>query len=130
MNRPGIGILNQNIGLDDTVNAENNIERVEKNDLFTIINTNARSLCPKIHSLTDCMDEMDASLAIVTETWMREDRMDAVEEESIGGLVTESSVRIGIRRLMGSRTEESPCFGGKRRPISKKLSCFRATLKY
>ena len=37
--------------------------------MFTIINTNAPSLCPKINSLIDCIEEMEASLAVITETW-------------------------------------------------------------
>ena len=40
------------------------------NGHFTIINTNARSLCPKISSLIDCFEEVGASLGVVTETWM------------------------------------------------------------
>ena len=39
-------------------------------DVFTIINTNARSLCPKINSLVDCFEEVGAQLGIVTETWL------------------------------------------------------------
>ena len=46
----------------------------EKKDFMTtklaIINTNARSLCPKITSLVDCMEEMEASVGVVTETWL------------------------------------------------------------
>ena len=34
------------------------------------LNTNARSLCPKIESLLDCFEEMNASVGIVTETWL------------------------------------------------------------
>ena len=37
---------------------------------FTIVNTNARSLCPKINSLLDCFEELDVGLSIVTETWL------------------------------------------------------------
>ena len=37
---------------------------------FTCINTNSRSLCPKINSLIDTIDELDASMAVVTETWL------------------------------------------------------------
>ena len=37
---------------------------------FTIINTNARSLCQIINSLLDCFDEINANLAIITETWL------------------------------------------------------------
>ena len=39
---------------------------------MTIINTNARSLCPKIGSLIDCFNELDAGIAVVTETWLRD----------------------------------------------------------
>ena len=43
----------------------------EKNvTAFTIVNTNARSLCPKIHSLIDCFNELEADIAIITETWL------------------------------------------------------------
>ena len=37
---------------------------------INVINTNARSLCPKIDSLIDCFEEMDATVGIVTETWL------------------------------------------------------------
>ena len=39
---------------------------------FTILNTNARSLCNKICSLLDCFEDMNADLAFVSETWMTE----------------------------------------------------------
>lgn len=39
---------------------------------LSIINTNARSLGPKIGSLVDCMCETEARLAVVTETWFKE----------------------------------------------------------
>ena len=35
---------------------------------MTIINTNARSLCPKINSLIDCFGELEASIGIITGT--------------------------------------------------------------
>ena len=38
-------------------------------DDFMIINTNARSLCPKAQSFIDCFTELDVNLATVTETW-------------------------------------------------------------
>ena len=41
-------------------------------DLFTIINTNARSLAPKISSFIDCFKEMEANIAVITETWFRD----------------------------------------------------------
>ena len=39
---------------------------------FTFLNTNARSLSPKINSLIDCFDELDVSVAAVTETWLND----------------------------------------------------------
>ena len=41
-----------------------------KHDDFVIINTNARSLCPKVDSFIDNFNELEASLAVITETWM------------------------------------------------------------
>ena len=61
--------------MDDSVldaaesDVEENIEESNKPNI-NIINTNARSLCPKIDSLIDCFDEMDTTLGIVTETWL------------------------------------------------------------
>ena len=40
-----------------------------KNFKIALINTNARSLCPKIDSLITCMEELEAAIAVVTETW-------------------------------------------------------------
>ena len=37
---------------------------------INIINTNARSLCPKIDSLINCYEELDVTLGVVTETWL------------------------------------------------------------
>ena len=37
---------------------------------FTFINTNARSICPKINSLIDTMEELDAAAAVITESWL------------------------------------------------------------
>ena len=39
---------------------------------FVAINTNARSLCPKVNSLLDCFTEMNVSVGIITETWLNE----------------------------------------------------------
>ena len=53
---------------------------------LSIINTNARSLCPKINSLIDCMEEIEASIAIVTETWLRDGQalQDDMQDLSLG----------------------------------------------
>ena len=39
---------------------------------LVVINTNARSLAPKIDSLLDCFDELSVDIAVVTETWFRD----------------------------------------------------------
>ena len=50
----------------DSVEGENKCQDTAIN----IINTNARSLSPKIDSLIDCFEELDATVGIVTETWL------------------------------------------------------------
>ena len=41
---------------------------------FTFINTNARSVCPKINSLIDNIEELDTALTVATETWLADGR--------------------------------------------------------
>ena len=36
------------------------------------MNTNARSLCPKINSLIDAFNETGAAITTITETWFRD----------------------------------------------------------
>ena len=62
-------------GMDDSVLddiIESDVEETNKplSNPINIINTNARSLCPKIDSLIDCFEELDVTLGIVTETWL------------------------------------------------------------
>ena len=45
---------------------------LRQKDALTIINTNARSLCPKIDSLIDCFSELDVDISIITETWLKD----------------------------------------------------------
>ena len=56
----------------DLIESESEIEDVNKGKgtQINIINTNARSLCPKIGSLIDCFEELDGTLGIITETWL------------------------------------------------------------
>ena len=81
-----------------------------------ILNTNARSLCPKIDSLIDCMTETDARIVVVTETWLddgedlEQDRRDLSEGAGIG-MVTKNrrnsaanGVRYGGWPFCGGRT--------------------------
>ena len=59
---------------------------------ITIVNTNARSLCPKIHSYIECLEELDAQIGIVTETWLsdgvslEEDKLDLEHGAGLGML--------------------------------------------
>ena len=73
--------------LDEDKNASNRNLRK-----FTIINCNARSLCPKIESFIDCFNEMDAAIGVVSETWLSpetaKDVQDRLSEESGIGLIT------------------------------------------
>ena len=50
--------------------AENNQGGNEHGFNVTLINTNVRSLCPKINSLVECMKEVDAAFGVLTETWL------------------------------------------------------------
>ena len=45
-----------------------NEENKHDGNMINIINTNARSLCPKIESLIDCFEELDVHMALITES--------------------------------------------------------------
>ena len=51
-----------NISDDDSVNMQQDNTRFKRN--FTLLNTNARSLCPKTDSLVEMMEETEAVLAV------------------------------------------------------------------
>ena len=55
---------------DDDFYLDNKDLTVENVTHFSMVNTNARSLCPKIRSLLDCFSELNTDLAILTETWL------------------------------------------------------------
>ena len=59
----------------------------ENKPLLTILNCNARSLCPKIESLIDCFNETDCTVAIITETWLRGGK----EQEDVRELLEEGN---------------------------------------
>ena len=48
-----------------------------KTRLFVALNTNARSLAPKMESLANCMEEIEADVAVVTETWLQDREVEA-----------------------------------------------------
>ena len=43
---------------------------LNKDEIFTILNTNARSLCPKMSSLIDNLRQLQCQIGVVTETWL------------------------------------------------------------
>ena len=60
-------------GMDDSVLDDLEESGTNNKDLgtnITVLNTNARSLCPKIESMIDCFDEMQATIGVITETWL------------------------------------------------------------
>ena len=77
---------------------------------FTIINTNARSLCPKIVSLIDCLEEMTATVGVVTETWLADgESLHADLDDLMNGAgALASSVGTVLPMLMGWRTGALP----------------------
>ena len=61
--------------IDKTVYDATNEDMPDDNDNFfqlIAINTNTRTLCPKINSLIGCFDELKANLGVITETLQAE----------------------------------------------------------
>ena len=67
---------------------------------FTMINTNARSICPKINSLLDTIEELDACMAVVTETWLADG--DTLEDDK-----QDLFLGAGISMLCRNRKKDS-----------------------
>ena len=60
---------------------------------ITILNTNARSLCPKIQSFIYYFEEMDALIGVVTETWL-------VDGEKLEGDMVDLAAGTGIGMIV------------------------------
>lgn len=60
------------IGLNMAIDESSAVGLEMKENMLTVINTNARSLCPKLDSLINCFSEMAVDIGIVTETRMRD----------------------------------------------------------
>ena len=54
------------------------------NKKLIVINANARSLGPKITSLADSIYELDADLAVVTETWLQDRNVENTVVDLVG----------------------------------------------
>ena len=69
---------------------------------FKIINTKARSLCPKINSLVDCFEETGADIGTITEMWLsngetlEEDVQDLFHGTGLGMLCRNRKWRSGL----------------------------------
>ena len=67
---------------------------------ITIITTNARSLCPKIDSLVDCMEEMDSAIGMIPETWL-------ADSPSLGTDIDELRALTGLNLIYRNRDPNS-----------------------
>ena len=61
----------------------------------TLINTNVRSICPKVNSLVECLDEVEAAFGVITETWLSDgdglqEKLDDLSAGSGLGLITKN----------------------------------------
>ena len=65
---------NDNTVIDLTSNEKNNMSMDRSLASLSIINTNARSLGPKLESLYDCFTEKAVDFAFLTETWFQDGR--------------------------------------------------------
>jgi len=54
----------------ETLDANIVPENLNKDEILTVMNTNARSLCPKVSSLIDNLANLNCHLGVVTETWL------------------------------------------------------------
>ena len=61
------------------------------------LNANARSLAPKLESLSDCMDEIKADFSVVTETWL--------QDSAAKNLMIDTAGQYGLNTLVLNRQE-------------------------
>ena len=66
---------------------------------FTVLTTNARSLKPKIHSLLDYFDELDIAVALISETWLK-------DNEETERLCTDAVHRKGVKIIAKHRPQK------------------------
>ena len=66
------------------VSVSENIRQSFNSRLFIVMNTNARSLAPKMESLADCMTELEADVSVVTETWLQNRAVEGATIDAAG----------------------------------------------
>ena len=84
----------------DLTEDENITEKNYSRHSLSFINTNARSLGPKVESLLDCMHEKSCDLAMVTETWYQDNRAGTEEIEQY-------AARFSLGSILRNRTSVS-----------------------
>ena len=77
--------LSENVSTSDNFNTVPSLPELRQNSRLELkfINTNARSLRPKITSLIDCFKNLDLSYAVVTETWFTDGEKLLLESENL-----------------------------------------------
>ena len=46
------------------------VHNIENKEVLNVLSTNARSVAPKIDCLVDYLEQMDTTVAILSETWL------------------------------------------------------------
>ena len=83
--------------IDLTENADDVNKNKKSSHRLCFINTNARSLAPKVRSLYDCFAEKDVDFAVLTETWYQSNR-------ALGDLISEYNSRFSLEAIVRNRT--------------------------
>ena len=73
---------------------------------INLLNTNARSIKPKLNSLLDCFNEFEADFAVLTETWLKDSAVEPLVEELSGGS------GLGILTRNREATNNGVAYGG------------------
>ena len=76
--------------------------------MFNYIVTNARSLAPKMRSAIENFNELDLSLAIITESWLKDGKR---LEECVGDLEMGENIRMIHKNRAAKKTRPN----GRRR---------------
>ena len=98
--------------------------RKRNKEEISFINTNARSLCPKIHSLIDAFDELQLTFATITETWL-------ADGESLEEDLSDLALGAGIKVLYRNRTLDSRLspYGGVALAYRGDMADFRSVVR-
>ena len=75
---------------------------IDNKDIFNILTTNARSIAPKIDCLVYYLDEMNTSIALLSETWLS----DSDSDELVADL-RELKEGTGYKMLVNNRPKNA-----------------------